>query len=170
MGKQICFYMNEDDEDEFLEFIRSTGDVVILPQTTNQKKPEVILTLKELSGRRLGEGCVLWNRTISKKPIFEFFEVHGGSYCLDFLESEVVSLMRSRCDNGMLSMGRLHIETKQTLPDGSLVEKSSEFLIWFDQLCKWIRRKYPNSKNGAYISQRAEKLEDSGLELGGHRL
>ena len=135
-----------------MEFARSTGDVVILPQTTDDKNGEEFTLLGELSGRRLGEGCHLWNRSISPKPIVEFFDVHGGCYCLDFMQSEVVNVIRSHRSEKSLSMGRLHIETTLLTPDGNLECKSSEFLDWFEQLRKWVRKSYPYTHDGARLS------------------
>lgn len=169
MGKQIRFYMTDEDEGEFLEFVRSMGDVVILPQTTDQKEGEEFSSFGELAGRRLGEGCHLWNRSISPEPTIQYFDVHGGCYCLDSLESEVVNVMRSKKVDQSLSMGRLHIEDKARRPDGSVVEKGADFLKWFDELCRWIRKTYPTTFDGACVSPRADALAKSGVELIGHR-
>jgi len=165
MGKQIRFYMVEEDEDEFIEFVRSTGDVAILPQTTDQDPPEEFIRLQELSGRRLGEGCHLWNRSISQQPSFNFYNVHGGCYCLDFMQSEVVNVWRSHLSDGKLSMGRLHIETSILLVNGGIGSKSIEFIHWFDQLSRWIRKNYPKSYDGARLSRRALDLSLKGHDL-----
>ena len=97
MGRQIRFYMTEEDEDEFIDFVRSAGDVVILPQTSKKEVCEEFPAFRSLAGRRLGEGCIIWNRSTSPKPHVEYFEVHGGCYCVDFMQSEVVTVMRSKC-------------------------------------------------------------------------
>lgn len=169
MGKQIRFYMTSEDEGDFLEFVRSTGDVVILPQTTDKEEGEEFSSFGELAGRRLGAGCHLWNRSISSKPTIQYFDVHGGCYCLDSSESEVVNVMRSKKVDQSLSMGRLHIEDKVRRPDGSAVEKSVEFVKWFGELCRWIRRTCPTTFSGACVSSRADALAKGGLELIGHR-
>ncbi len=168
MGKQIGFYMVEEDEDEFMEFVRSTGDAVILPQTTDQYPPEEFTRLQELSGRQLGGGCVLWNRSISPQPSFEFYEVHGGCHCLDSMQSEVVDVLRSHLRDHRLSMGRLYIDNMVLQPDATIGSKCVEFIDWFDQLARWIRKNYPKSHNGARLSPRARELLLAGYELVGH--
>mgnify|MGYP006969382207 FL=1 len=169
MGKQVCFYMVEADEDEFIAFIRSTGDIVILPQATHKTTGETFAHFRELAGRKLGESCHLWNRSISPRPFVNYFSVHGGCYCLDFLQSEVVNVTRSKLIDGNLSMGRLHIEHTILLPDGSIAKKSDEFLRWFYKLRRWIQRQYQSRVNGACLSARAEVLCNMGFELIGHR-
>jgi len=168
MGRQIRFYMTEEDEDEFIDFVRSAGDVVILPQTSEKEVSEEFPAFRSLAGRRLGEGCIIWNRSTSPKPHVEYFEVHGGCYCVDFMQSEVVNVMRSKRVDQRLSMGRLHIEDKAQRPDGSVVEKSGEFVNWFNELCRWLKKTYPSTFDGACLSSRAEALARSGIELIGH--
>src|SRR5262245_4337806 len=95
MGRQVLFYMMDEDEDEFIEFVRSTGDVVILPQTSEIGRGEVVSSLRELAGRKLGEACHLWNRTPSPEPTIKHIP-QQGYFWLDFMQSEVVNVMRSK--------------------------------------------------------------------------
>ena len=169
MGKQLRFYMVDEDEEEFIEFARSTGDLVILPETTDKESGEEFSSFRQLAGRRLGEGCHLWNRSISPTPIYTYHSVHGGCYCLDFMQSEVVNVWLSKRIDRLLSMGRLHIEDKVSRPDGSLTEKNAEFVKWFNELCRWIKKTYPSRFDGAWVSGRAEALAKTGVQLTGHR-
>lgn len=168
MGKQIRFYMVDQDEDDFVAFLRSTGDAVIVPQATDKEEGEEFSLFRELAGRRLGDDSHIWNRTISPKPIVTYFPVHGGCYCLDAMESEVVNVIRCKRVGGILSMGRLHIDDKATLPDGSVAEKSVAFVSWFHELCRWIKSEYPRKVDGAYLSSRAEAMLKNGVGLAGH--
>lgn len=168
MGKQLHFYMVDKDEDEFLQFVWSTGDVVILPQTSHLQGEETFSSFRALAGRKLGESCHLWNRSISPEPVIKYVP-EQGYYWLDFMQSEVINAMRSKSIDQTLSMGRLHIEDKVSRPDGSLTEKSVEFLKWFNELCRWIKKTYPSKFDGAWISARAEALAKTGVQLTGHR-
>lgn len=168
MGKQIQFYMIDQDEDDFIRFVRSTGDVLILPQTSDKELGEEFSSFRELAGRRLGEACHLWNRSLSPKPKVDFFPVHGGCYCLDFMQSEVVNVMRSKRLDDKLSKGRLHIEDTVLLSDGTVAEKNVEYVKWFNELCRWIKKSYPTKSGGAFVSSRVEPLTRSGIELIGH--
>src|SRR5690606_11443292 len=169
MGRQIRFYMVDQDEEEFIAFVKTTGDLVILPQASESNGGETFSSLRELDGRRLGESCHLWNRSLSPEPAIKHIPQHG-CYWLDFMQSEVVNVMRSKRVGQTLSMGRLHIEGTVARPDGSAVEKSDAFLEWFKELCHWIRKNCPGRYDAAYVSARAENLSMAGIELTGHRL
>lgn len=167
LGKQISFYMLEKDEDEFLEFVNSTGDVVILPQASRFKGVEKFNSFRELAGRPLGESCHLWNRSISHEPELVYV-ANKDYYWLDFMQSEVINVIRSKMVNQSLTMGRIHVEDIVDLDNGTLAKKSAEFLDWFARLSKWIKKQYPESCEGARLSGRAKKLVDDGVELSGH--
>lgn len=162
--------MTAQDEDEFLEFIRSTGDVIIVPSTSKMADGEAFSSFDELNEWRLGSGCHLWNRSISPKPIFQYFDAHGGCYCLDFLNSEVVNIMRSKIDSDTISMGRFHIEDRYIMQNGTESMKSTTFLIWFKKICNWIKKGYPTVFDGAHMSFRVKHMQENGIELIGHKL
>ena len=168
MGKQIQFYMTDQDEDEFIRFAKSNGDVLILPQVSETQLGEAFSSFRDLAGRRLGEGCHLWNRSLSPKPRVDYFPVHGGCYCLDFMQSEVVNVMRSKKLDEQLSKGRLHIEDTVLQSDGTIAAKSAHFMKWFSELSHWIKNSYPSKFSGAFVSSRVESLTLSGIELIGH--
>jgi len=168
MGRQIRFYMTDEGEDEFIAFMRSVSDVVILPQTSEDDIGEEYPNFRSLVGRRLGEDSIIWNRSLSPKPSFEHYSVHDGCYCVDFMQSEVVNVMRSKRVDQQLSMGRLHIEDKARQANGGVVEKRREFVTWFNELCRWIKKKYPNTIHGAWLSPQVEALANSGVELTCH--
>ena len=168
MGRQIQFYMLDEDEDDFLAFVRSTGDVRIYPKTTDTKCGEEFRTFRELAGRDFGEGCVVWNGSVSPEPIIRYYP-KPGYFSIDFMASEVITVIRSKRIDHQLSLGRLHVETSVLLPDGTLGRKGEAFIKWYDSLCRWIRKHWPKRFDGAYLSPRAEALQHSGIELVGHR-
>jgi hypothetical protein len=169
MGKQLAFYMVDQDEDEFIQFIRSTGDVLILPQTSENERGEEFTSFRDLAGRKLGEACHLWNRSLSPITTINYFPVHGGCYCVDFMQSEVVNVMRSKRVDNELSKGRVHIENMVLRPDGTVAEKRPDFVKWFTEICRWIKKRYAGRFDGACVSSRADALAKNGTELTGHR-
>jgi hypothetical protein len=169
MGQQVRFYMSKVDEREFVAFLRSTGDVVILPQTSERELEEYQL-FSDLEGRKLGEACHLWNRSISARPVVEYYAAHGGCYCVDFMKSEVVNVMPSKMRDGHLSMGRLHIEDKVLDSNGRMGSKSEAFLNWFRDVCDWIKQRYKKGADGAYVAPGVEALIRKGARLTGHVL
>ena len=167
MGKQISFYQTKDDEKELVEYMRSTGDVVILAQTSLVELEEFPF-FYALEGRKLGEACHIWNRSISPKPVTEYYSAHGGYYCLDFMRSEVINVMRCKLTDRGLSLGRLHIEDRVLDANGQMRQKCEPFISWFSTLCFWLKERYKKLEGGAYIAPNAESLSQTGVQLIGH--
>lgn len=169
MGKQIQFYLNEDDEDDLLKFVKSTGNVFLLPQVAESPQQKAITSFRDLNGSRLGMDSVLWNGAISAPPLITFYPVHGGCYCVDTLQSDVINVMRSKRTRATLSMGRLQIETAILTAGGIVERKSNDFIKWFDKIAKWLRKSHRERHDGAVVSIRVAAMRDQGLELVGHR-
>jgi hypothetical protein len=168
MGQQILFYMSDGDEDAFISYLRLTGDVRIVPQTSAGVMTEEFRTFRELVGRGLGEACHLWNASISPPPILKHYP-NRGYYWLDFMQSEVVNVTRSELTARRLSMGRLHVEGTALDQTGSLRPKGLEFGSWVSELFKWIRDNSQGRASGALVLPGARELIDSGVEPVGHR-
>jgi len=168
MGRQIGFYMSRDDEIEFIDFIRTTGKVVIVAETSDSKLKEQFQYFYELEGRDYGDGCHLWNQEISLAPTVNYFP-EQGYYCIDSMQAEVLNPCRSKMTDLGLSMGRIHVddyylseENTTTLP------KSQAFLEWYEQICQWIRSRHVSKVNGAYVLPGAAAMVDEDVDLTGH--
>lgn len=164
MGKQIQFYMVNEDENDFVEFLRSTGDIVFLPEVSKSSDSETFTSFVALKGRKYGEDCHIWNRLVSPAPAIKYVP-QQDYYWLDFLKSEVVSVDRCRMVDNRLCAGRLYVENTVFAPDGTIVKKGDEFLKWYEKLCRWIRKTHRGRYRGACLSDRAEALAKSGIEL-----
>jgi hypothetical protein len=141
--------MSKSDEEAFLRFVRSTGDVLLIAQTSTRLEPERFEHFYDLEGRKLGENTCLWNRTISPPPQLKHIP-EQGYYSIDFLESEVVSVRRPRAGENLSKPGRMHVELAATSFDGSLRSKSKEFQSWVNRLFLWIRKNYTRFPDGTY--------------------
>lgn len=167
MGRQVAFYMSGDDETEFVTFLRTTGDVAIIPQTSREQLKEVFRDFTEAEGRPLGEKCLLWNRSVSPLPIVEYIQ-QQGYYSADTLQSEVVDVWRCKPTPRGLGMGRLWMEPKVSDSDGRMQPKSAEFAAWFAALSQWIKKKAVRVVDGAHVLPGADALARSGVPLTGH--
>jgi hypothetical protein len=167
MGKQITFYMDRDDETEFVKFLRTTGDIAITPQTSREHLKEEFRNFTEAEGRPLGEKCLLWNRSVSPPPIVEYIQ-QQGYYSADTLQSEVVDVWRCKPTPQGLSMGRLWMEPKVLGSDGRIQSKNTEFAAWFAALSQWIKKKSVRVVDGAHVLPGADALARGGVELAGH--
>jgi hypothetical protein len=153
---------------EFLAFARTTGDVVILAQSSRLGLAETFESFQALATRDLGDNCSIWNKSLSPPPSYKYLDKQGY-FWLNFMQSEVVNVLACKLDHESLSMGRLHIEDSIVCTDGNVIPKSTAFIEWFRVLCKWIRR-LPFAHDGAKLSARAEALFRQGVKLSGHSL
>lgn len=167
MGRQISFYMSREDEIEFVDFVRETGDVVILSQTSSRANLEEFDYFFELAGREYGEGCHLWNRDLSLTPKIKHFP-EQEYFCLDFMQSEVLNPWRSKITKHGLSMGRIHVEDRYLTDDMESLSKSEAFLAWYKDICTWITKHSVRKANGAYVLPGAASMIDESVELTGH--
>lgn len=167
MGKQVTFYMSRDDETDFVKFLRTTGDVAIIPQTSHEQMKEEFRDFTEAEGRPLGEKCLLWNRSVSPPPLVEYIQ-RQGYYTADTLQSEVVDVWHCKPTPRGLSMGRLWMEPKVLDSDGQMQPKSAEFAAWFAALSRWIKKNALRTVDGAHVLPGADALARSGMQLTGH--
>lgn len=169
MGRQISFYMGPDDERAFLDGLRAGANIAVIPETSFGNLSECYRYFYELEGRRLGDAAQLWNRSISPRPLVQYFP-EQGYYCVDSLQSEVVSIIRCRLSRESLTMGRLHLETTRLDDHARLVPKGAAFLTWYDGVAKWIRKSYKIRVNGAFTGPGARSLAEGGAKLVGYAL
>jgi hypothetical protein len=169
MGKQVLFYMAKSDEDAFIDYARTTGDVAIVPQTSKVELQEELQHFSDAEGRSLGESCHLWNRSISPRPVVKHYP-QQGYYWLDFMQSEVVNVMRSKMTEHGLSMGRLHVEDKVRDANGAMRSKNAEFEAWISNLFRWVKQNSVRTIDGACVLPEADLLIQGGVEVTGHKL
>jgi hypothetical protein len=167
MGRQITFYMNKSDERDFLQHLRTTGDVVIVRQTSREDPKEQFDAFGELELNWPGDDCLLWNRSVSPHPLVKHVP-QQGYYWLDSLQSEVVDVWRSKLTSEGLGMGRLWMEDKIPTASGQMESKGAAFTEWFSALCRWIKQHAVKVVDGAYVLAGVDELTKKGAELIGH--
>jgi len=166
MGKQINFYTSPADEAEFMEFLKSDRDVVVMAYTSPTAEPVLLETLPP----RNVPGCFmlwLWDRTHSPSPKLRKVP-EQGYYVVDRMRSEVIELSRSYLADDGLIRGRIWAETDYWDLDQSpprRVSKSEDFRKWFDRLAGWIKRQGRQDDSGDYVLPGAANYEASGGRL-----
>lgn len=86
-------------------------------------------------------------------------------YVIDRFASEVIEFSRSYEREGILIRGRLSAEMSGTKPDGTSLQKSSNFKKWFDSWVRWIRRNYAKDAHGDYVGAAAARFKQQGGTL-----
>ena len=166
MGRQIQFYMTYEDEIAFIDHARSTGEVRLLAGTSEVESAPFFNYPHQLGGRKLGETCYLWNGSISPKPKVDYIS-EQGLYCIDHLQSEVVSFWRSKIRGNEISVGRLHIEDTYLDATGNLGKKGEAFIAWYNTLSSWLRSTFQRGSDGVCTGPGARYQFAQGLTPAG---
>jgi len=148
MGKQVNFYMIEQDEAEFLDFALDHPDTVILGSPSLNPEPLV------LDGLPQDRSAVYWrDEVLLWKPGYPLFiqptvmkaGPHAGQklFFVDELRSSVVQFVRSILlpEENLLTRGRIWADMRR-LEGDHFVYKGQEFERWYDTMAAWIRKRY----------------------------
>ena len=161
MPKQILVYMSKGDEDEFLDFLRSANNLVILPARSSVPEFPELDTLPEASQSESTRKFWLQNRSIDL-PLLAVSS-NQGDYVIDGFQSPVVEFLRSFTISGLMLPGRLQADMTYFDDERQdLVTKPIEFRRWFDKIDSWIRRKYVHVTLLTYAGPGAEKFREQG--------
>jgi len=148
MGKQVNFYMLEEDEQEFVEFVLSDGKTVILGAGSLQETPPILDRLP------VEDSPLIWRNDVyfwrHGYPLFTDYGVMKagplqgqGVYFVDSSQSSVIEFSRSLLltDKNMLTRGRIWAEMRR-LEGDRFVYKGEEFEEWYDSIAQWLRKRY----------------------------
>jgi hypothetical protein len=162
LPKQILVYMSREDEDAFLEFLRSMGNMTILPNSSPTSTFAQLDVLPEASQTESTRKFWLQNTAINL-PVVVVLSEPGGSFVIDGFQSPVVEFLRSFTVAGMMLPGRLQAD--MTYFDGDeqdLVAKPVEFRKWFGSMEAWIRKKYKHLTLLTYVGPGAQRFREQG--------
>lgn len=149
MGRQIRFFMVQQDERRFLDFIVARHDKILLP-----KFGKVPIDVHAFSANDAYQFFI----TTTQGKLVE----RGGF--IDELTSDVIEFDRCKIKNGReMDYGRLWVETKFWDEQGQLVTKEKWVNDFYESYRKWIRKEYRLSKDkGFYIAEEAYRLYRAG--------
>jgi hypothetical protein len=157
--------MSKDDEAEFLDFVRTTGNVSILPYVSDVREFQPLKTPPDLRLGKFSGAVWLFNRDISSNLEVKYVTTQGY-YSIDEERSSVIQFTRSAMIEKTIGRGRIWAEFSY-LDRGSmtLLPKEPEFSKWFDTLAKWIRGRYKRLERLIYTGPGAQKLLGEGFVL-----
>jgi hypothetical protein len=154
--------MSREDEDELLDFLRSTGNVIILPAASPTGEFAQLDVLPEASQAEATRKFWLQNTTI-KLPLVTVFSEQRGYYVIDGFQSPVVEFLRSFTISGMMLPGRLQADMNYLDGDKQdLAPKPKEFRRWYESIEGWIRNRYKHLTLLTYVGPGAEKFREEG--------
>lgn len=157
MGRQIQFYMQPEDRDEFLRLVQERDSVVVTVRDSDSAAIKPIVDLD----RGLDKTICLWNRNILPRFKRKWLPV-PQRYRVDTLNMPVLEFDSSFSatweGKPALGKGRLFGNFEPYL------RKPREFEKWYETLVRWIRKNYRRSPTslGGYLGPMAWEFFEHG--------
>ncbi|TMI46994.1 hypothetical protein E6H17_07560 [Candidatus Bathyarchaeota archaeon] len=162
MPKQLVFYMSKEDEEAFLQYLRSTGDPVILPATSPSSDFAPIAFLPEPTEDEATRKFWLQNNTV-RLPLATEYAPEKNCYVIDGFQSPVVEFQRSWIVSNMMLAGGIRADMNYLDSDKQdLAPKPAEFRNWFESIQNWIRKNFFHLTLLTYVGPGAEKFSNEG--------
>ena len=167
MSKLLVLYMSREDEAEFLEYVRSLGNLLILPATSPSSDfvsvdsfPE---PLQDESTRRF------WlENTAVGLPLVTEQVPEKGYYVVDGFQSPVIQFWRSWMVSQVMLPGGIQADMNYIDEERKdLARKPAEFRNWFESIDGWIRKKYRRLGIYVFAGPGAQKFREEGGTLQG---
>lgn len=167
MPKLLVLYMSKEDEDDFLEHVRSLGNLLILPGTSLSPDFAPVGSLPEASQDESTRRFWLQN-TGTGLPLVTEHVPEKGVYVVDGFQSPVIEFWRSWAMSQIMMPGGMQADMNYIDDERKdLAKKPVEFRNWFDSIDGWIRKKYRRLGVYVFAGPGAQKFRDEGGILQG---
>jgi hypothetical protein len=154
--------MSKEDENAFLEYLGSSGDLVILPATSPSSEFAPTAFLPEPTEDEATRKFWLQKSSVSLPVVTEYVPEKGW-YVIDGFQSPVVEFQRSWTVSQMMLAGGIRADMNYLDSNkGDLVRKPVEFRNWFDSMQHYIRKKFFHLTLLTYVGPGAETFENEG--------
>ena len=165
LGRQVTFFMAKEDEESFLSFVRGTGNVVLIPNTSSTDNFQPVDTLPEPFSSDQWRQFWLWNRSVAENYQTEYVP-EKEHYAINGLLSSLIEFSRSYVKDNTMYPGRIWAEFTVVDEDaGDLGQKSREFRNWYEEIAKWIRREFMHTGWMMFAGRGALRFQDEGGKL-----
>jgi len=162
LPKQLVLYMSKEDEETFLQYLRSLGHLVILPATSPSSDFAPVSELPEPAEDEDTRKFWLLNKTV-RLPVATEYAPGKNCYVIDGFQSPVVEFHRSWTVSQIMLAGGIRADMNYLDSDkGDLVRKPVEFRNWFESIQNWIRKNFFHLTLLTYVGPGAEKFENEG--------
>jgi hypothetical protein len=154
--------MSKEDEEAFLQYLRSLGDLVILPATSPSSDFAPISALPEPTQDEDTRKFWLLNNTV-RLPLATEYAPEKSCYVIDGFQSPVVEFLRSWRVSHMMLAGGIRADMNYLDSEKQdLVRKPAEFRNWFDSMQNWIRKGFKHLTLLTYVGPGAEEFREEG--------
>ena len=154
--------MSRQDENEFLDYLRSTGNTIILPASSPTSAFVALDGLPEPTQEIASRKFWLQNTTV-KLPLVIELDEGRGVYLINGFQSPVIEFLRSFSVSQMMLPGRLEADMAYFDDEkGDLVPKPLEFRTWFESIERWIRKNYRHLTLLTFVGPGADNFRENG--------
>lgn len=142
VGKQVNFFMAGDDEANFIKFVRSTGDVILLGHKSLTPEFQPIEEPPVPGSEDFWYSMWFFNRSVPGSLISEYIP-QQGYYLVEDNESNAVEFDRSGIVDNRWMRGRIYAEFLRLDKDATqLIPKPIEFQRWYESIAGFLRKTY----------------------------
>jgi hypothetical protein len=146
MGRQINFFLHQDDQTDFDKLLKSLGDIVLIPYYHYDNKVATVEDTIIREVRKEGERVYLIRKS-------DFSEVrlwhiqNFGYWLVDDNSLPVIHFDRSVTSKGKIERGRLYYTIDYLDSDKMvMIKKAEDYIKWADNVIKTVRRKLIKGK------------------------
>lgn len=134
--------MSRDDENDLLDYVRSLGNLVILPATYPSSQFTAAIGLPEPSQEESTRRFVL-EYTLAGMPLVTDYVEEKNLYLIDVFQSPVIEFWRSWTVSRLMMPGGMQAETMWIDSDKQDLEKKPrEFRDWVDSIDGWVHKNF----------------------------
>ena len=167
MPKLLVFYMSKEDENEFLEYVKSLGNLLILPATFPSSDFTPMYGLPEPSQDESTRRFWLQNTGVGLPLVAEQVP-EKDYYVVDGFQSPAIEFWRSWTVSQIMLPGGIQADVNYIDNDKQdLAKKPVEFRKWFEWIDGWIRKKYRRLGIYVFAGPGAQKFREEGGILQG---
>jgi hypothetical protein len=165
--KLLVLYMSMEDEAEFLDYVRSLGNLLILPATSPSSDFAPVDSFPEPSQDELTRRFWLQYTGAGIPLVTE--QVPGKDYyVVDGFQSPVIEFWRSWMVSQVMLPGGIEAEMNFIDSDRQdLAKKPVEFRKWFESIDGWIRKSYKRLGIHIFAGPGAQAFREQGGILQG---
>ena len=149
MPKLLVLYMSREDEEHFIEYVQSLGNLLILPATSPSSDFTPVIGFPEPSQEESTRRFLL-QYTGAGMPLVIEHVPEKEYYVVDGFQSPVIEFWRSWTISQVMMPGGIQADTNYFDSEKhDLDQKPAEFREWFKSIDRWIRKNY--TRLGIYI-------------------
>lgn len=164
MGRQINFFLHQDDQVDFDRLLKTFGDVVLLPyyHYDNQVSTIEDTVIRDIA--KEGRRVYLMRRCDFKNIPLTHIEKLGYWLVAD-RTLPIVHFDRGPADDDKIERGRIYFELDFVdSNEMKMVKKPDDFIKWADNIIKTVRRKLQKQKYNLGSYTYAEYLGDNAVK------